>query len=269
MIPVRADDIPVYVQSYDNPTYLHAMVRFLRCYDVKVVVWDNGSSLRDHLRLLKVLSRFVEVRRLGKNKGAHSFFTKENVASRPKFFAFTDADLRPDPDLPPRFLEFLANLTQAFPGRKAGFALDISRQANFMKGNYFQDKNISEWESQWWPRPLEDPPVVNSADPLMLAAIDTTFAVYDRDDLLSKSSCTTEDCFYYDGVRVGGSFLATHVPWFCYFPELLKKKEYAAYFSKNDEHAPRGVGSTVGTMLQSKKDSSSFVEHSEIRRNFC
>ena len=145
-----AKKIPVSVMSYNNPTYVHAMVRFLRCYEASVTIVDNASTLPEHLRLLSALESFVRVRRHDKNEGAHSFFTIPNIVSAPKYFAVADADLRPDPDLPPLFLETLANLTQLFPGRKAGFALDVSRSANFMKGTYFKGKNIAEWESQWW-----------------------------------------------------------------------------------------------------------------------
>jgi hypothetical protein len=279
--------------SFNNPTYVHAMVRFLRCYGAQVIIVDNASTLLEHLRLLSALESFVLVRRHAENKGAHSFFTIPNIASAPKYFAVTDADLRPDPDLPPRFLETLANLTQVFPGRKAGFALDISRSSNFMRGTYYKGENIANWESQWWKEPAsstkseghrksgEHRVLLNSADPVMLAGIDTTFAVYDRDALLQAENCTATYCFDYAGVRVGASFMATHVPWFCYFPELLDEGEYRAYFEEAGRK-PYNEGSTMAVMLQEGKGTKSPpgvgnvvrkksppAGYSSLRSNFC
>ena len=288
-----AKKIPVYVMSYNNPTYVHAMVRFLRCYGVSVTIVDNASTLPEHLSLLSALENFVQVRRHNTNKGAHSFFTIPNIASAPKYFAVTDADLRPDPDLPPLFLETLANLTQIFPGRKAGFAPDVSRSANFMKGTYDGGMDIAEWESQFWKWPVSSPMregqnrtgesrlLLNSADPVMLAAIDTTFAVYDRDALLRSENCATEKCFDSNGVRVGASFMATHVPWFCYFPELLDEGGYRSYYEEA-EKLPANEGSTMAVMLQQGEGAKSLpvadgvirrknvsAAQSSLRTNFC
>jgi hypothetical protein len=288
-----AKKIPVYVMSYNNPTYVHAMVRFLRCYEASVTIVDNASTLPEHLRLLSALESFVRVRRHDKNKGAHSFFTIPNIVSAPKYFAVTDADLRPDPDLPPLFLETLANLTQLFPGRKAGFALDVCRSANFMKGTYFKGKNIAEWESQWWKEPVsstksegrgrkgESRLLLNSADPVMLAGIDTTFAVYDRDALLRAENCTATYCFDYAGVRVGASFMASHIPWLCYFPELLDEGEYRSYYEEAGRK-PANEGSTMAVMLQQGEGAKSLpgadgvkrrknmpAAQSSLRTNFC
>ena len=83
----------------------------------------------------------------------------------------------------------------------------------------------------------------------MLAAIDTTFAVYDRDALLRAENCAAEKCFDFYGVRVGASFQATHVPWFCFFPELLDEGEYRSYY-KEIGRIPANEGSTMAAMLQ-------------------
>ena len=116
---VPVENIPVVVLSHDNPTYLQAMVRFLRCYGVAdITVYDTASSLPLHLELLDALERVVTIQRVSTNDGPRSFMSASNLARLPRFFALTDADLRPHPDLPPNFLAYLAALTQAFPGRK-------------------------------------------------------------------------------------------------------------------------------------------------------
>ena len=67
------DNIPVIVLSHNNPTYLHAMVRFLRCYSgANITVYDTASSLPLHLELLDALERVVTVRRMPTNDGPQS-----------------------------------------------------------------------------------------------------------------------------------------------------------------------------------------------------
>jgi hypothetical protein len=208
--PASFSNIPVYVLAHNNPTHLHAMVRFLRCYGVSnITVYDTASTLPLHLDLLDALDAHVTVQRLPDNAGPRAFLEPANLAGLPRHFALTDPDLRPHPDLPPNFLAYLAFLTRAFPGRKAGFALDLALRDHFLPGVHdpASGATIAEWEqAHFWgarlPTPLGGPP-----DPLFDASIDTTFAVYDRDAYTVGSG---------DGVRVGGTFTATHVPWLCF-----------------------------------------------------
>ena len=108
---VMHQPIPVHIISHNNPTFLHQMVRFLRCYGANITVLDNGSTLPRALAVLDFLSSFANVQR-HHNKGPHGFFARDTIAAAPKFFAVTDPDLRPNPDTPPNFLAYLANLTQ-------------------------------------------------------------------------------------------------------------------------------------------------------------
>ena len=209
-LPAAFANIPVYVLAHDNPTHLQAMVRFLRCYGVaNVTVYDIASTLPLHLDLLDALDAVVTVQRLPDNAGPRSFLEPTNLATLPRFFALTDADLRPHQDLPPNFLAYLAALTQAFPGRKAGFALDLSLRDQFIPGVHdaASGATIAEWEqAHFWGTRLPVPPGA-PPDPLYDASIDTTFAVYDRQAYKPGSG---------DGVRVGGTFAATHAPWLCF-----------------------------------------------------
>ena len=208
------DDIPVIALSHDNPTHLLGMVRFLRCYGVaNITVYDTGSTLPLHLELLDALEHVVAVRRQPTNEGPRSFFNASNFADLPRFFALTDADLRPHPDLPPNFLAYLAALTQAFPGNKAGFALDLTMRTQFIQGGYEGTVPVSQWEARYWTRCLPAPRGA-SADELYNAPIDTTFAVYDKNVYMPEPGGAVS--FRTHGVRVGGTFTATHVPWLCY-----------------------------------------------------
>ena len=241
------DTIPVIVLSHNNPTYLFAMIRFLRCYGVEnITVYDTASSLPLHLEMLDALESVVTVRRLPTNKGPRSFVSAANFAGLPRFFALTDADLRPHPDLAPNFLAYLTALTQVFPGRRAGFALDLARKDQFLQGKYEGNVSISEWEEQFWARRL---PVPGNAPPDALydAIIDTTFAVYDRNAYVPDAEGKIE--WRYDGVRVGGTFAATHVPWLCYAAaRYLTAEEWTFIQSRKNKW------STSGRLAQANAD---------------
>jgi len=208
------DNIPVIVLSHNNPTYLHAMVRFLRCYSgANITVYDTASSLPLHLELLDALERVVTVRRMPTNDGPQSFWSAPNLARLPRFFALTDADLRPHPDLAPNFLAYLAALSQAFPGRKAGFALDLTIRDQFLQGTYAGGSSIAQWGEQFWGSRLSTPSG-GPPDPLYDALIDTTFAVYDKHANVPDSA--GKIAWRLNGMRVGGTFAGTQVPWLCY-----------------------------------------------------
>ena len=233
------DAIPVVVLSHNNPTYLLGMVRFLRCYGiVDIVVYDTASSLPLHVQLLDALEHLVTVQRLPTNDGPRSFFNASNLASMPRFFALTDADLRPHPDLPPNFLTYLAALTQVFPGRKVGFALDLTMRDQFLQGDYAKGLSISQWEEQFWTRPLS---AYASSDALYDAQIDTTFAVYDK--TMYKPDAKGDIAWPYDGIRVGGTFTATHVPWLRYATARYQTNEEWAFM-----HSHENEWSTTGKL---------------------
>ena len=138
------------------------MVRFLRCYGVpNITVYDTASSLPLHVDLLGALEQVVHVTRVPTNAGPRSFLTPSTLAGLPRHFALTDADLRPHPDLPPNFLAYLAYLTQAFPGRKAGFALDLALRDQFIPGVHdpASGATIAQWEeAHFWGARLPTPP---------------------------------------------------------------------------------------------------------------
>jgi len=245
---MKQHEIPVFVISNDNPTFVHHMVRYLLCYNSTVVVYDQGSTFRPHYWLLSKLSKYVEVQTAA-NVGPHSFFTKSHVLQLPPYFAVTDADVKLNPDAPPNFLGLLAHLTILFPGRKAGVALSLENRANFMQGEYHLGKDIVGWESKYWAANCSVT-VSGLADPVYLADIDTTFAVYRRDTLLQDEPCNEKMCFNIKAVRVGGSLMGEHVPWLQYFPSMLPRHEFDYYYLSKSR-----IGSTMQNMLRKEQQS--------------
>lgn len=132
---------------------------------------------------------------------------------------------------------------QIFPNYKAGFALDVANRANMLSGSYFKNMTIADWEAQFWlPNTTRTVPGMN--DPVHVADIDTTFAVYNRDHALHSKACTLRTCFSDKAVRVAGSMTSTHTPWHWYAAETLTPGEFQAYYLGKDN-----IASTTSKMI--------------------
>lgn len=245
---LRAVDIPVYVIAYNNPTFVENMVDQVDCYGSKAIVVDNGSNYPPMLKLLDAIQSrqaksgaFHEVRRLSHNAGPRGgVFSPELFSEMPAFAAITDADIVFNSYLPSNFLEIFAALSEWYPGRKVGFALNISAPERFWPGHYGDGKTIAEFESMWWLKPMAD--VTESGLELYDASIDTTFAVYNVH--ASRPQCNQHSCHTFPGVRVAGFFTAEHRPWDLNFTCTWNRAEIGAAFGAASK------GSTISNKLR-------------------
>jgi hypothetical protein len=214
-------DIPVYVISFNQPTYLRNMIRQLRALRVQpreIHVVDNASTsppLLDYLAELELQGHHVH--RMPRNLGPHVVFSSEADLALPPMFAVTDPDLQFHPGMPRTFRSDLAEIARWYDTRKSGCALTVRDGEQFLPGPYFQGQTIQEWESSFWKEALPcrqpraaGPSALGPADgvrsaPVFRAPIDTTFAVYLR-------SAPPGD--FYDAVRVAGPYEARHLPWY-------------------------------------------------------
>jgi hypothetical protein len=271
-IPLQTD-IPVYTIAYNNPTFVRAMMEQVDCYGSHVVVVDSASSYPPMVELLDAIDsgtvahsrsgRQHRTIRLPNNTGPQqSMFSYDMLQDMPQFAAITDADIAFNPMLPPNFLEALANLTLAFPPRKAGFALNISAPERFWPG--FGDI-VVRWESQFWVDEIKDARLDAAAEAykavsrmlgsnftlaqpphLYYADVDTTFAVYNIGKLLDGcgegSICLSQ---FYSGVRVAGIFTSEHVPWLFNFTDSWGQSEVDAVYG-----GEAGAHSTIAKTLR-------------------
>lgn len=247
-VRLRSADIPVYVIAYNNPTFVANMVSQIDCYGSKAIVVDNGSTFPPMLKLLETIRSWRsrmgalhEVRNLSQNTGPRgAAFAPEIVSEMPAFAAITDADIAFNPHLPPNFLEVLAAVAEWNPGRKVGFALNISSPSRFWPGLYGDGKTLVEFESMWWLKPIPD--VTGNGLELYDASIDTTFAVYNVRAMISQ--CNQRSCHGFAGLRVAGIFTAEHQPWTVNFTSGWEQAEIEAAFGSSSQ------GSTISNKLR-------------------
>ena len=235
--------IPIYVISFNNPTFLKRMLFQAACFNTPAVVVDNDSDFLPHKKLLGELNRSgIPVFHL-QNKGAHTIFSDPSLfEGLPPFFAVSDADIKFNPNLPRNFLEVMAQLSGAL-GTKVGFAIDTSNP-KLHSGAIGQ--HIRDWEEKFWKESLD------FLNPLAAfnAQIDTTFAVYSKARALERQACTREACnwFDYDAVRLAGNFTSEHTPWLADFYASWDPAEIKA--SYGDHGVSKTSGSSMGSLMR-------------------
>jgi len=221
--PDLASQIPIFIPSFNNPTYLANMIDQLFDLGLRnITVVDNGSTFSPMHSLLQSLEERVAVIRKTRNLGPrHLFQDTESYRSLPDYFCLTDPDLKLNTELPAEFLRELIDISEEHKVGKAGFSLDISDrdlmiQDDFQIGEHTY--KIWEWEAQFWKYPLASK---NSLNPAFKAPIDTTFALYNK--TYFDPAC------YLDAVRISGAFTCRHLPW--YRERSLPADEEAFYRS--------------------------------------
>jgi glycosyltransferase involved in cell wall biosynthesis len=199
---------PVYVPTFNNPTYTRRMVKQLRRWRLtNIVIVDNASTYKPMIELLNHLESQFKVVRLAENNGAEAITAiSYNLKTLPDVFVITDPDLEFNPDMPLSFLVDLYNLTNHFRIGKAGLALDISdkdamRQDKFLIGR--ESLHIWEYESRHWNLCVGSLP---NGNPAYRAPIDTTFALYNKRHFSRET--------FLEAIRVGGAFTCKHRPWY-------------------------------------------------------
>lgn len=203
-------DIPVFIISFNNLTYLKQIIESLEEYNLtNIHIIDNASDYKPLLDYLKHSKHKVHF--MSKNWGhkvlwdSHKFDEIVNNYS----YVVTDPDIELPKDLPMNFLEVLYNILNQFNFiTKIGLALRIDDIDNPVIS-----KNVTGWENQFWRYKIKD----NKYE-LYKADIDTTFALY-RPGAITKHN-------FYNGIRVGGKFSARHLPWYhkCAEHDYYEKK---------------------------------------------
>ena len=244
---ILRESVPVFVSSFNQPTYLENTVRWLDRNGFKnVAALDQASTSP---RLSEVYSTLegaglCRVLRLGRNLGPRATVSLL-LQSGLGCFVFTDPDLHlPDPPASD-FLSRLLSISRKYRVNKVGLALDISDSASFRdiqtKVGNLGDFGIEEWEQRFWEKALE--PGVYRAD------VDTTFFLWNgeirnfrslRRDFFRKRYVSkilgrfNRD--YWIDIRIAGpGFCAKHLPW--YVDDLLPDEEREYYRKTSRSHS--------------------------------
>ena len=202
------EEIPIFIPTFNNPTYVLQMLQQLNDRHLRNIhIVDNGSTYPPMLQLLSQLDGAVRITHLRHNQGPrHLFLDEDNLLCLPDYFCITDPDLRFNPEMPQDFLLMLLKLTNSLQIGKAGFALDIQDrdQMRAEKFNYDGEHlQIWEWEERYW---KVQAGFANDGSPIYHAAIDTTFALYNKKFFKPEN--------FLAAVRIAGKYTCKHLPWY-------------------------------------------------------
>ena len=214
-------DLPVFVPCFNNLTYTKRMISQLKERRFsRIILLDGGSTYLPMINFMKEIRTHITVISLEGNPGPHHIFMDEkSYATLPRHFCVTDPDLDLNRLMPKNFIEVLKFLAKREKIGKVGLALDLSDR-HLMRDQQFEigerTYQIWEWEKQFWNdrlNPTED------GDPVFRAAVDTTFALYDKEFFDPNNNL--------DAVRIAGRFTCSHLPW--YRDKLLPTEEEKYY----------------------------------------
>ena len=216
-----AADVPIFVPTFNNPTFTRMMVEQLRVWNLRdITLVDSGSTYGPMVRLLETLESTLKVVWLEENAGPHFLFTDaQSYACLPELFCVTDPDLLFRPEMPQDFLLTLMDQTHVHQTGKAGLALTLDDRAAFKQHSYRiagGEYRIWEWESRFWTAGAGN---TQEGDPVFKADIDTTFALYNKRYFTPGR--------FYEAVRIAGKYACRHLPW--YRQSFLPSDEQAAY----------------------------------------
>jgi hypothetical protein len=248
--------LPVYVGSFNQPSYVQQMVETLLANGFgNVIIADNASTSRKTLSLLESYDSRAGVRvwRLGENIGP-SLTVRRIGEQYAGAFIFTDPDLELSPVLPRDFLLQLFSISRRYRTRKVGLALEIPAPGEARDLRFFQAGlgkfTVEQWERQFWREQLE--PGVYRAN------IDTTFFLWNsaikfdprRDYLELRSAIRPQrlarmlPSLRQIDIRIARSgYVARHLPW--YIQDLFPSDEREYYIQSTSRVSTwlRDVGS--------------------------
>jgi glycosyltransferase involved in cell wall biosynthesis len=199
------NSIPIYIPTFNNPTYLLNFIKQLEKNDAKnIVVIDNNSTYPPMKECLSIIEEKYKVVRLDQNFGPHYILrNKQFYQSLPELFCLSDPDLEFSTSLPMDFINELKTISDVHKIGKVGLALEILSSEEVMHSDLFLDGQkigAVEYEQQFWTNNIGKN---QTGDDLYRTTLDTTFALY------NKTYFDPED--RYTAIRVAGKFTAKHL----------------------------------------------------------
>ena len=197
--------IPVYIPTFNNPTYLTNFVKQLELNGVRnIIVVDNNSTYPPMKECLSTIEQKYKVIRLDKNFGPHYLLRiKEVYDSLPDLFCLSDPDLELSRNLPQNFINELLIISNDHGVGKVGPALEIPSLNEVLHPHLFLDGkvvDIVEYENQFWRNKVGKS---KHDDDLYLTTLDTQFALYNK--------AFFDPADRYPAIRVAGRFTSRHL----------------------------------------------------------
>lgn len=233
---MKNQDITVVTTVYNNHLYLDNFITQCQKYDLNnLVVINSNSTNPSTLKYLQEYKSKFRLITLEDNLGPRYAIHSNRMASLlPSKFILSDPDIELNPMMPKNFLVVLNEVSENYKVAKVGLALSL-----------FEDKinqdleiavkdhstTLKQWESQFWQIELGK---TSDANPIYQAPVDTTFCFFNREYFDPNNEIK--------GVRIGGNYTCTHLPW-------LKNNPIETDFIESDSYIFSSMQSTSSKIL--------------------
>lgn len=220
-------NIPLIIPNFNLLTYTRNLVNWYRWYypNAPIYIIDNGSTYEPLLDWYDEECE-AEVIMTGRNKFIDNLnkFITEEILSRPhfKYYAISDPDIMPHPNTPPNFMEVFVHAIEKMKFHHAGFGLLHEEIPEFNPKKAW----IAGDEQGLYSTPVEVMGYTGYKAP-----IDTTFAVYSRDN--GGWSAPMPAAHWSNSIRL---FKAYHLMWHLH-PEHINE-EMDNYFKTANYRVP-------------------------------
>ena len=228
-------DLPIIIPTFNNPTYLRKTVAYFEKRNFNIIVIDNNSTYLPMRALLNKIAKKHIVVAQNINEGPRQFYNNVDFFWNwlPRYFFVTDPDLGFNEELTKKdFLKFI-DISNEYNIFKVGVGLRLDIE----QGNNLDQKYQFTFESTI--RDLETGylkilhATTDTGDPMYLAPIDTTFALYNKKNYVN---------FMAPCLRVHGKYEVWHYGWFS--PPPIPKEE-ADYYTQACNGLPFASGEVL------------------------
>lgn len=212
-------DIPIVMICYNTLHFIRNFLEQLERFPNPVIIFDNASTypplMEYYHKVEKEWGGRLTIHRLAINYGHRVYWDRSDLF--PDVYVLSDPDLQLNPEMPLDAVEQLLILSRLHHSQKIGLALDISEPHKLLSNpDYYHSQSILEWESQFWTTRCEHPDYE-----MYFADIDTTFCLYQKHN-------------HGPNIRVAGTFVAKHLPWYQgYIQDHFDPEELAHWKNNN------------------------------------
>lgn len=199
-------DIPIFIVNRDRLTTTKNLVEWLLDAGHKqIIIVDNDSSYLPLLEWYKTLSNEVNVKMMNSNTGPGIVWDAGLSVGLETPYVVSDSDLIPTDYCPQDVVTHLLNLLEVHTNyNKIGVGLRID---NIPDNVPWKNSPMIQLQSQFWKE--------RYSDNCFKAAVDTTFAIYRKDNVDSQPGSS---------LRTDIPYVFEHVPWYIW--PLTEEEKY-------------------------------------------
>ena len=196
---------PIILTNMNHFTTCKKMVEdlFKLNSNAQISIIDNASTYPPLLEWYKQVKNDINIIKNRTNLGPWTFFYSGHYQNfNSDWYVYTDADLELNPEMPYNWQEIMKEYVLKYD-RKASLALKIDDIPDHYP---FKDK-VKEHQNICW-YPTDEPDIYK-------AITDMTFTLEQK-----------VKGYRYESMRMGGKFMAKHMPWYIDFDNITEEEKY-------------------------------------------